>query len=152
MNTGGCSSAATAPPASWPSTCAGHPRPVPLHTLVTVAGSRWSIEELFQTGKGQVGLDHYQVRGWTGWHRFVTLAMLALAVLTILAATAAARHRPGDHRADRRRDPPTPQRLRPRRTASASAHPALVNLATNIPSPSPTIPLPAQTGQVTLEY
>ncbi|WP_455749619.1 IS701 family transposase [Micromonospora chersina] len=62
------------------------PRPVPLHTLVTVAGSRWSIEELFQTGKGQVGLDHYRVRGWTGWHRFITLAMLALAVLTILAA------------------------------------------------------------------
>nr|WP_157744582.1 IS701 family transposase [Micromonospora viridifaciens] len=65
------------------------PRPVPLHTLVTVAGSLWSIEELFQTGKGQVGLDHYQVRGWTGWHRFITLAMLALAVLTILAATTA---------------------------------------------------------------
>ncbi|MBM7489583.1 hypothetical protein JOD64_000805 [Micromonospora luteifusca] len=53
-----------------------------------MAGSRWSIEELFQTGKGQVGLDHYQVRSWTGWHRFVTLAMLAPAVLTILAATA----------------------------------------------------------------
>jgi hypothetical protein len=62
------------------------PRPVPLHTLVRVAGSRWSIEELFQTGKGQVGLDRYQVRGWTGWHRHVTLAMLALAILTILAA------------------------------------------------------------------
>ncbi|SCL15958.1 Transposase [Micromonospora inyonensis] len=42
------------------------PRPVPLHTLVTVAGSRWSIEELFQTGKDQVGLNQYQVRGWTG--------------------------------------------------------------------------------------
>ncbi|SIN44350.1 IS701 family transposase [Micromonospora cremea] len=64
------------------------PRPVPLHTLVTVAESRWSIEELFQTGKGQVGLDHYQVRGWNGWHRFITLAMLALAVLTVLAAAA----------------------------------------------------------------
>lgn len=63
------------------------PRPVPLHTLVRVTGSRWSIEELFQTGKGQVGLDHYQVRGWTAWHRFITLAMLALAVLTVLAAT-----------------------------------------------------------------
>ncbi|AWS48996.1 IS701 family transposase [Streptosporangium sp. 'caverna'] len=62
------------------------PRPVPPRTLVTVAGSRWSIEELFQTGKGQIGLDHYQVRGW---HRFITLAMLALAVLTILAATTA---------------------------------------------------------------
>ena len=61
---------------------------MPLHTLVRVAGSRWSIEELFQTGKGQVGLDHYQVRGWTGWHRHITLAMLALAVLTILAADA----------------------------------------------------------------
>ena len=45
---------------------------------------------MFQTGKGQVGLDHYQVRGWTGWHRFITLAMLALAVLTVLAATSAA--------------------------------------------------------------
>ncbi|SCG67713.1 DDE superfamily endonuclease [Micromonospora inositola] len=65
------------------------PKPVPLHTLVTVAGSRWSIEELFQTGKGQVGLDHYQVRGWTGWHRFITLAMLALAVLTVLTAASA---------------------------------------------------------------
>lgn len=38
--------------------------------------ARWSIEEVFQTSKGQVGLDHYQVRGWTGWHRFITLAML----------------------------------------------------------------------------
>lgn len=56
---------------------------------MTVAGSRWSIEELFQTGKGQVGLEHYQVRGWTGWHRFIALAMLALAVLTILAAATA---------------------------------------------------------------
>ncbi|WFF02975.1 hypothetical protein [Micromonospora sp. WMMD964] len=62
------------------------PRPGPLHILVTVAGSRWNIEELFQTGKGQVGLDHYQVRSWTGWHRSMTVAMLALAVLTILAA------------------------------------------------------------------
>jgi SRSO17 transposase len=62
------------------------PHPVPLHTLARVAGSRWSIEELFQTGKGQVGLDHYQVRGWTPWHRFITLAMLALAVLAILTA------------------------------------------------------------------
>ncbi|MFI7427647.1 hypothetical protein ACIBPB_11735 [Micromonospora sp. NPDC049836] len=41
---------------------------------------------MFQTGKGQVGLDHYQVSGWTGWYRFITLSMLALAVLTLLAA------------------------------------------------------------------
>jgi hypothetical protein len=63
------------------------PRPVPLHTLVRVAGSRWSIEELFQTGKNEIGLDHYQVQTWTSWHRFITLAMLALALLTILSPT-----------------------------------------------------------------
>lgn len=60
------------------------PHPIPLRTLVRVAGCRWSIEELFQTGKNETGLDHYQVRGWTAWHRFITLAMLALAVLTTL--------------------------------------------------------------------
>src|SRR5215831_11300223 len=55
------------------------PAPVPLAALVRVAGMRWSVEEQFQAAKGQVGLDHYQVRTWTGWHRFTTLAMLALA-------------------------------------------------------------------------
>ena len=42
-----------------------------------------------QTAKGQAGLDHYQVRTWTGWHRHVTLAMLALAFLMTSAAAAA---------------------------------------------------------------
>ncbi|UAB93873.1 IS701 family transposase [Dactylosporangium vinaceum] len=60
------------------------PRPVPLRVLVRVAGSRWSVEELFQTGKNEIGLDHYQVQTWTSWHRFITLAMLALALLTTL--------------------------------------------------------------------
>jgi SRSO17 transposase len=65
------------------------PAPVTLATLVHVAGTRWAVEEGFQAAKGQVGLDHYQVRTWTGWHRFVTLAMLALAFLMASAATAA---------------------------------------------------------------
>jgi len=38
-----------------------------LATLVAVAGKRWAIEETFQTGKGEVGLDHYQVRRYDGW-------------------------------------------------------------------------------------
>ena len=71
------------------------PAPVPLATLVHVAGMRWAVEEEFQAAKGQVGLDHYQVRTWTGWHRFVTLAMLALAFLRAGAA-AAAPARPAD--------------------------------------------------------
>jgi SRSO17 transposase len=45
------------------------PAPVALSELVRVAGIRWSIEECFQAAKGQTGLDHYQVRHWTAWHR-----------------------------------------------------------------------------------
>jgi len=54
-----------------------------LMELVTVAGSRWAIEETFQTAKGETGLDHYQVRQWTGWYRHITLSMLAHAFLTV---------------------------------------------------------------------
>jgi hypothetical protein len=71
------------------------PAPVPLATLVRVAGMRWAVEEGFQAAKSQVGLDHYQVRTWTAWHRHVTLAMLALAFLMACAA-AAAPARPAD--------------------------------------------------------
>lgn len=66
------------------------PQPVPLTTLVRVAGTRWSVEEAFQQGKGQVGLDHYQCRQWKAWYRFTTLAMLALAMLTAIAIICAA--------------------------------------------------------------
>ncbi|WP_405983178.1 IS701 family transposase [Streptomyces sp. NBC_00158] len=57
------------------------PTAAPPAELVQVAGTRWSVEECFQGAKGRVGLDHYQVRHWDGWHRHVTLAMLALAFL-----------------------------------------------------------------------
>ena len=63
------------------------PRRVPLATLVKVAGLRWPVEENFQASKGLAGLDEHQVRTWTSWHRWVTLAMAALAFLTITAAT-----------------------------------------------------------------
>jgi SRSO17 transposase len=67
------------------------PTPVPLSTLVRVAASRWAIEEDFQTGKGLTGLDQHQVRSWTSWHRWATLAMLAHAFLTVTAAVERAR-------------------------------------------------------------
>src|SRR5215471_19130629 len=63
------------------------PRHVPLAALVKVAGCRWSIEENFQASKGLTGLDEHQVRTWTSWQRWVTLAMLGCAFLTIAAAT-----------------------------------------------------------------
>ena len=64
------------------------PGPVTLSTVVRIAGTRWAVEESFQASKSQAGLDHYQVRTWTGWHRHVTLAMLALAFLMACAAQA----------------------------------------------------------------
>ncbi|WP_455568887.1 IS701 family transposase [Streptomyces inhibens] len=65
------------------------PTEVALSELVRVAGTRWSVEECFQAAKGQVGLDHHQVRRWTCWHRHVTLAMLARAFLAAVAASTA---------------------------------------------------------------
>ena len=55
-----------------------------LEELVRVAGTRWSIEECFEEGKGQVGLDQYEVRKWEGWYRHVTLTMLAHAYLAVV--------------------------------------------------------------------
>nr|WP_053847008.1 IS701 family transposase [Streptomyces sp. NRRL B-24085] len=56
--------------------------------LARIAGSRWAIEECFQAAKNECGLDEYEVRRYIGWHRHITLAMLAHAVLTALAAEA----------------------------------------------------------------
>lgn len=65
--------------------CYSH-RPVPLSTLVMVAGSRWTVEETFQSSKTLAGLDEHQVRRWDSWHRWVTLALLAHAFLAVTAA------------------------------------------------------------------
>lgn len=57
-----------------------------IEEIVRVAGTRWSIETFFKQAKGQVGLDHYEVRSWQGWHRHMTLALWALAILAVEAA------------------------------------------------------------------
>jgi SRSO17 transposase len=59
------------------------PATAPLPEIVRAAGARWTIDDLFKLAKGQVGLDHYEVRSWQGWYRHITLALLALAALTI---------------------------------------------------------------------
>ena len=62
------------------------PQPTSLATLVRVAGQRWRTEESFQSAKGLLGLDQHQVRRWTSWHRWTTLAMLAHAFLAVTTA------------------------------------------------------------------
>jgi SRSO17 transposase len=59
------------------------PAGTPLQTLVTLAGMRWTIEECFEVGKNETGLDEYEVRHWPGWYRHITLSMLALAFLSV---------------------------------------------------------------------
>jgi SRSO17 transposase len=70
------------------------PRHVPLPALAKVAGIRWTTEENFQAAKGLAGLDEHQVRRWGSWYRWTTLAMLALAFLTIAAAAEHTGHPP----------------------------------------------------------
>jgi SRSO17 transposase len=49
--------------------------------IINAAGRRWTIEEDFETTKGELGLDHYEVRSVHGWYRHITLCMAAQAIL-----------------------------------------------------------------------
>jgi len=62
------------------------PVDTPVPEMIRAAGLRWKIEQDNQTAKDQLGLDHYQVRKYTPWHRHVTLAMLAAAFFTVTRA------------------------------------------------------------------
>ena len=57
-----------------------------LRQLVRVVGIRWTVESDFETAKGEVGLDHYEVRSWRGWYRHITLALWAQAFLNVIRA------------------------------------------------------------------
>ncbi len=105
------------------------PTEVPLSELVRVAGARWSVEECFQAAKSQVGLDHYQVRHWTSWHRHITLAMLALAFLTALASDAVPERPAHAHHFARSHDPITLTVPEIRHLLVAVFHPPAVTAA-----------------------
>lgn len=57
-----------------------------LAELAGAAGLRWTIEECFQRGKEELGLDHCEARSWHGWHRHMSLCMAAAAFLARLSA------------------------------------------------------------------
>ena len=116
------------------------PEEATLADLVRVAGTRWTIEACFEAAKGETGLDQYEVRSWTGWHRHVTFAMLAHAYLAVLRRAAIGGR--GEPRPRGRS--PAPRRAGSAPTAVAAglgagarprAGPGLVPLA---PSPSAT--------------
>ena len=53
------------------------PQETPMRELVRVSGARWPIERCFQEDKSDLGLDHYEHRSWTAWHRHMRLVCLA---------------------------------------------------------------------------
>src|SRR5215210_2997736 len=127
------------------------PEGTTLARLVRVAGTRWTIEGCFEAAKGEVGLDEYEVRSWTGWHRHTTLAMLAHAYLAALRKAALGGR--GRARLGRRTAPPHRARgaapaLAPRLGPDPRLHrrPVLVRLAQATPATRATMPL-AQEGR-----
>jgi SRSO17 transposase len=77
-----------------------------IETLVTVEGHRWAIEDSFETAKNEFGLDHNESRSWHGWHRHVSLVMLAFAMMAVI------RHRANS---------PPPKKTKRRTTAKIKA-------------------------------
>jgi SRSO17 transposase len=79
------------------------PHTAELKELAAVAGLRWTVEECFQSAKGECGLDHCEARSWHAWHRHMTLSMLALAFLACLRARLlAARSQASSSKANKR--------------------------------------------------
>ena len=110
-----------------------------------IAGRRWTIEENIQAGKGLAGLDEHQVRTWTSWHRWVTLAMLAAAFLAVAAAAErpAPRHPDGLIPLTRNEIASLFASLIIQTAGRHRAPAALVRLAAPPPIPRPEMPLPA---------
>jgi SRSO17 transposase len=82
-----------------------------IETLVAVEGQRWAVEDAFETAKTELGLDHNETRSWHGWHRHVSLVMLAFAMLATIR-----------HHANQPTPPKTlPRTARRRQTRQASS-------------------------------
>lgn len=60
------------------------PKGTPMAKLVAVEGHRWALEDSFESAKNELGLDHNETRSWHGWHRHVSLVMLAFAMMTAI--------------------------------------------------------------------
>ena len=79
-----------------------------IETLVAVEGHRWAIEDSFETAKNEFGLDHNESRSWHGWHRHVSLVMLAFAMMAAIR---------------RRANPPPSKKTKRRTMAKTNASP-----------------------------
>jgi SRSO17 transposase len=60
------------------------PKGTSMKKLAAIEGHRWAIEDSFETAKNELGLDHNETRSWHGWHRHVSLVMLAFAMMAVI--------------------------------------------------------------------
>ena len=63
------------------------PEGTTVEELVRVCQERWAVEECFAEAKGEIGLEHYEVRKWDAWHRHITLCLLAHAFLAVVGSS-----------------------------------------------------------------
>ncbi len=105
-----------------------------IDTLVAVEGSRWAIEDSFEAAKNELGLDHNESRSWHGWHRHVSLVMLAFAIMASIRHHA---NQPAPQKTLRRlaRSPQPSSAGRSRK--SAVSQPAWPSAASALPRSSP---------------
>lgn len=57
------------------------PENIPFEEMTRASTMRWPVEQCFQEGKGDLGMDHYEVRSWRAWHRHMTYVFLAMLFL-----------------------------------------------------------------------
>jgi SRSO17 transposase len=112
------------------------PEDTPVSTLVSVAGTRWTIESCFEAAKSEVGLDQYEVRTWTAWHRHVTLAMLAFLTVVRAAAIGGSGGRRSPSRSPAAHRPGSPPPARQSRRLAASGSRCRYRLVTLAKTPS----------------
>lgn len=67
----------TGPQPEWKYYRSNAPAHTPLQTLAKMTAWRWPVESTIEECKGELGLDHYEVRGWTGWHHHTAMTMLS---------------------------------------------------------------------------
>jgi SRSO17 transposase len=138
------------------------PAQTSVEALVKVEGHRWAIEDSFETAKNELGLDHNETRSWHGWHRHVSLVMLAFAMMAAIRHHATLR-RPQKRSASCKGRPAAldplvgpgnpPHRYPPRPTAyPTSPHHRMVALAKSTSGFSSERPYPNENATVMLDH
>jgi SRSO17 transposase len=119
----------------------------PPETLVWLLGLRWPVEQAIKEAKEELGLDHYEVRGWRGWHHHTTMTLLAQHFLVRLRSRLGEKYpgadrAPGAAPAQRDAARPAPRRRRHARLHPRGAAPQLRRRALPPPAPPATVAAP----------